>query len=83
MRIQPIILAIGIVVSIWWATEAPMVREIQGLVMACDPNALFGDSCRRDPGAMALRLVIGAAVSLVVAVAGGAILKKNNEQPSA
>ena len=79
MRIQPIIFAIGIIASIWWATEAPMVREIQGLVMACDPNALFGDSCRTDPGAMALRLVVGVAVSLVAAVAGGAILKKRDE----
>ena len=83
MRIQPIIFAIGIIASIWWATEAPMVREIQGLVMACDPNPLFGDSCRTDPGAMALRLVIGAAVSLVAAVAGGVMLRRKGQEPPA
>ena len=81
MRIQLIILGIGIVVSIWWAMDAPMVREIQGLLMACDPDGPFGDSCQRDAGAMALRFVIGMAVTPVLAVAGGRILKRKDEAP--
>ena len=83
MRIQPIILGMGIIASIWLAVDTPMVRDIQGVVMACNPDGLFGEGCQRDPEAMALRYVIGMAVTLVLAVAGGLISKEKDEQSSA
>ena len=83
MRIQPVILGMGLVASIWWTMDTPMVREIQGAVMACNPDGLFGEGCQRDPEAMALRFMIGITVTLVLAMAGGLILKKKDEQPPA
>jgi hypothetical protein len=83
LRIQPVILGVGIVASIWWAVDAPMVREIGGVVMACDPAALFGDGCQRDSGAMALRFVMGMGVSSMLAGVGGRMLRKKDEVPDA
>lgn len=76
MRIHPVILGVGMVSSVLWAMDAPMVREIQGVVMACDPDGLLGDGCQRDLGAMAVRFLMGTAGSVVLAVAGGMLLKR-------
>ncbi len=73
----------GIIASIWLAVDTPMVRDVQGVVMACNPDGLFGEGCQRDPGAMAIRFVKGMAGTLVLAVGGGLILKKKDEQSSA
>ena len=83
MRIQPIILGMGIIASIWLAVDTPMVRDIQGVVIDCNSDGLFGDGCQRDPGAMAIRFVKGMAATLVLAVAGGLIRKKKDLDPPA